>query len=369
MNLELTDEQVFLRDAARQALSRTNTVEAAREALDGGARPDLWPAAVEAGWPGLLVSEERGGAGLGAFDAMLVLQEAGRRLAGVELLGHLPASALLDAAGYEATEAVAAGDARAVFVAAQPPGDLDDGLDGRGARLAWRRAAAPTVADDGTVERRGAVGRRRAGRRRCSWSSRRATARRVAVAVEAGDGRRGRGGRALRPDAAPRPRDVRRRGGHGARRRRRRRARAARGTSRRRCSPPSRSARSRRAWRWRCRTRRSASRSGGRSAPTRRSSTALVEVLRRQENARSLLYYAGWAHESGPRRVPARGVRGALGGRRGARLRGAREHRRARRHRRDVGARRAAVLPPRAADRGGCSAGRRARPTAWPASC
>ena len=36
MNLELTDEQQFLRDAARQALSRTKTVEAAREVLDGG---------------------------------------------------------------------------------------------------------------------------------------------------------------------------------------------------------------------------------------------------------------------------------------------------------------------------------------------
>ena len=96
MNLELSDEQVFLRDAARQALSRTNTIEAAREQLDGGARPDLWSAAVEAGWPGLLVSEDHGGAGLSAFDALLVLTEAGRRLAGVELLGHLPASELLE---------------------------------------------------------------------------------------------------------------------------------------------------------------------------------------------------------------------------------------------------------------------------------
>ena len=28
--------------------------------------------AVEAGWPGLLIDEERGGAGLEAFDALLV---------------------------------------------------------------------------------------------------------------------------------------------------------------------------------------------------------------------------------------------------------------------------------------------------------
>ncbi|HEV2062189.1 MAG TPA: acyl-CoA dehydrogenase family protein [Solirubrobacteraceae bacterium] len=127
MNLELSDEQIFLRDAARDAVSRTNTIEAAREALDGGERPDLWGTAVEAGWSGLLVSEDGGGAGLGLFDALLVMQELGRRLAGVELLGHLPASALLDAAGHESIDEVAAGSRRAVFVGAVPPGDLDDG--------------------------------------------------------------------------------------------------------------------------------------------------------------------------------------------------------------------------------------------------
>jgi alkylation response protein AidB-like acyl-CoA dehydrogenase len=153
MNLELSDEQVFLRDAARQALSRTNTIEAAREALDGGSRPDLWPAAVEAGWPGLLVSEERGGAGLGAFDAILVLQEAGRRLAGVGLIGHLPASALLDAAGDEAAQRVASGDARVAFVAAQPPGDLDDAWT-TDAEATMGREPAPKVGEDGSVEGR-----------------------------------------------------------------------------------------------------------------------------------------------------------------------------------------------------------------------
>jgi alkylation response protein AidB-like acyl-CoA dehydrogenase len=153
MNLELSDEQVFLRDAARQALSRTNTIEAAREKLDGGALPDLWPAAVEAGWPGLLVSEERDGAGLGAFDAMLVLQEVGRRLAAIGLVGHLPASALLDAAGDDATARAASGEARAAFVAAQPPGDLDEGWTVEG-QDTMARGEPPAIGEDGTVEGR-----------------------------------------------------------------------------------------------------------------------------------------------------------------------------------------------------------------------
>jgi len=126
MNLELTDEQTFLRDAARDALSRVKTVPAARDALeDPSVLPDLWPTAREAGWAGLLVSEDNGGAGLSAFEAMLVMAEAGRVLAGIELLGHLPASSLLDTAGDERIGAVAEGELRACFVAAQPPGDLD----------------------------------------------------------------------------------------------------------------------------------------------------------------------------------------------------------------------------------------------------
>ena len=106
MNLDLTDEQEFLREAARGTLSRTNYVEAAREALDGGELPDAWPIAKEAGWPGLLVSEEHGGAALSPFDAMLVMTEAGRVLAPLPLLGHLVGSWLLDRGGYEGIEAV-----------------------------------------------------------------------------------------------------------------------------------------------------------------------------------------------------------------------------------------------------------------------
>ena len=148
MNLELTDEQTFLREAARDALSRTKTVAAAREALeDPAALPDLWPTAREAGWPGLLVSEEHGGAELSAFDAMLVMTEAGRVLAGLPLLGHLPASELLGRAGDERVAAVAEGELRACFVPARPPGDLGGGWSVE-PRSGSVRMAAPVLAAD-----------------------------------------------------------------------------------------------------------------------------------------------------------------------------------------------------------------------------
>ncbi len=149
MNFALSDEQEFLREAARGALSRHKTVEAAREALEDQTKlPDLWPMAVEAGWPGLLISEDHGGAGLGAFDALLVAEECGRVLASVPLLGLLPATAILNAAGDESLAAVAAGELRPVYVPARPPSELE---------AAWtvdshaglKRADAPSAAVDG----------------------------------------------------------------------------------------------------------------------------------------------------------------------------------------------------------------------------
>lgn len=149
MDLSLTDEQEFLREAARGTLSRVNVIAAAREALDKGLGelPDLWPAAREAGWAGLLVSEANGGAGLGVFDAMLVAEETGRVLAPVPFLGLLPATALLDAASYNGLEAIAAGEVRPVWIPARPPGDLEPNwtVDGPGAA----RPAAPVIEGDG----------------------------------------------------------------------------------------------------------------------------------------------------------------------------------------------------------------------------
>src|SRR5205085_3095222 len=128
MNFALSDEQEFLREAARGTLSRHKTIEAARAALeDPSALPDLWPMVVEAGWTGLLIDEERGGAGLGVFDAMLVAEECGRVLAAVSLLGLVPATAILGAAADESLEAVAGGELRPAYVPARPPSELENG--------------------------------------------------------------------------------------------------------------------------------------------------------------------------------------------------------------------------------------------------
>jgi alkylation response protein AidB-like acyl-CoA dehydrogenase len=148
VNLSLSDEQEFLREAARGALSRHKTFEPAREALDGkpDALPDLWPTATEAGWPGLLIDEQHGGAGLDAFDAMLVLGECGRVLAPIALLGHLPATAILNdaPAGAALLEDLATGERRAAYLPVSPPDDIatEWSVD---PRSGLERGAAPTV--------------------------------------------------------------------------------------------------------------------------------------------------------------------------------------------------------------------------------
>jgi alkylation response protein AidB-like acyl-CoA dehydrogenase len=152
MNLSLSDEQVFLREAARGTLSRFKTFEAIREALDGktDALPDLWPVAKEAGWPGLLISEEHGGAGLDAFDAMLVLGECGRVLAPIALLGHLPATSILNdsPAGASLLDALATGERRAAYLPVSPPDDISDQwtVDPASGKV---RPGAPTANADG----------------------------------------------------------------------------------------------------------------------------------------------------------------------------------------------------------------------------
>jgi alkylation response protein AidB-like acyl-CoA dehydrogenase len=165
MNLELSDEQVMLRDAAAAVLARRDGVAAARAARDGSPPPDLWPVAREAGWPGMLVPEAWGGAGLQLFDAMLVLQQCGRRLEGAGLVGHLCATVLLGRAAQrgDATAAallpeLATGARRAALVPARPPADGEGWTveaNGSGAR----RVPAPRLeTGDGDARLTGVAG-------------------------------------------------------------------------------------------------------------------------------------------------------------------------------------------------------------------
>jgi alkylation response protein AidB-like acyl-CoA dehydrogenase len=78
---------------------------------------------------------------------MLVAEECGRVLAPVPLLGLVPATAILTAAGDESLHAIAVGELRPVYVPARPPSELDEGWS-VDPRSGMRRAEAP----DATIE-------------------------------------------------------------------------------------------------------------------------------------------------------------------------------------------------------------------------
>ena len=356
MNLALSDEQVLLREAARGALSRFKTLEEAREALDSGGSPaDLWPTAKEAGWPGLLIDEAHGGAGLDVFDAMLVLGECGRALAAVPLLGHLPATAILNdgAGGLGKTpllEELASGERRAAYLAARPPDDISEQWSVDPAS-GMERPALPSAVRGGDGEARVSgqirVRARRPRRRRAG-------------------GRR----------AARRPRGRLRGGVLRGRRRvdpvRRYDATRALGHVALEDAPATilDASEGSLAEAWHLAQALIAAESLGAVESALDVSVAyakerftfgraigsyqavkhsLTEVLRQLENGRSLLYYAGLVAPRSARGVPAGGQRRALGGGPRARPRRAHDDLGARRHRRHLGARRPAVLPPRPA--------------------
>ena len=91
MEFELSDDQVALQEAARDLLDALADPAHVRAHLATGAGRDaaLWDAMVAQGWLGVAMTEDAGGLGLGWVEAGVLLEEAGRHVAPVPLLGAL----------------------------------------------------------------------------------------------------------------------------------------------------------------------------------------------------------------------------------------------------------------------------------------
>jgi len=84
MNLALSEEQTMIRDSAAEVLAERSASAAVRQAIEHTAGRDdaLWRTlAGELGWCALIVPEASGGAGLGAMELVLLMEQMGRRLA------------------------------------------------------------------------------------------------------------------------------------------------------------------------------------------------------------------------------------------------------------------------------------------------
>ena len=84
MNLALSEEQTMIRDSAAEVLAERSASATVRQAIEHSAGRDdgLWRTlASELGWCALTVPEAAGGAGLGAMELVLLMEQMGRRLA------------------------------------------------------------------------------------------------------------------------------------------------------------------------------------------------------------------------------------------------------------------------------------------------
>ncbi len=104
MDFELSDDQVALQEAARDLLDGYADPARVRAHIASGDAFDavLWSAMVDQGWLGVAVPEVEGGLGLGWVEAAVLLDEAGRHVAPVPLLGSLLALSALRATPWAA---------------------------------------------------------------------------------------------------------------------------------------------------------------------------------------------------------------------------------------------------------------------------
>ncbi len=169
-DLLYSDTEEALRDSVRRLFADRSPAETVMSAYDAVPHDfsDLWHAlAADLGMAGLLVPEQLGGAGAGAREAAVVMEEIGRAVAPVPFLSSavLATVALLQAAGTEATETVkelAAGSLTATLTVplSTAPGDAvagvsvnGDGLTGRVTSVAGASEAdvlvVPVAGPDG----------------------------------------------------------------------------------------------------------------------------------------------------------------------------------------------------------------------------
>jgi alkylation response protein AidB-like acyl-CoA dehydrogenase len=101
MDFELSDDQLALREGARELLDGRAPMDRVRNVVDagGGVDAELWKAMVGQGWTAVELPEARGGLGLGTVEIAVLLEEVGRRVAPAPFLPTVLALGALERAG------------------------------------------------------------------------------------------------------------------------------------------------------------------------------------------------------------------------------------------------------------------------------
>jgi alkylation response protein AidB-like acyl-CoA dehydrogenase len=105
MNLSLSEDSLLVREMFQRLFTAESTTERVRAAEPLGFDAQLWRQLVEIDAPFIRVREAAGGSGMGLFDALLMMEQAGRRLASVPLAECVAALRLLGELDSEAAHA------------------------------------------------------------------------------------------------------------------------------------------------------------------------------------------------------------------------------------------------------------------------
>jgi alkylation response protein AidB-like acyl-CoA dehydrogenase len=103
MDFDLSDEQREIKSTAREFLASRFKPEKVRELAeaDNPYDADLWGQMCELGWPGIAISEEHGGQGLGTVELVILQEELGYACAPSPMISNAYAGLLIEEAGSD----------------------------------------------------------------------------------------------------------------------------------------------------------------------------------------------------------------------------------------------------------------------------
>ncbi len=100
MDFGFTDDQREIQRTARSLLAERARPDRVRQHAEARTTDtELWKELCELGWPGIAISEEFGGGGLGRIELSILCEELGRALAPVPFLPSTMASTMIEHAG------------------------------------------------------------------------------------------------------------------------------------------------------------------------------------------------------------------------------------------------------------------------------
>jgi alkylation response protein AidB-like acyl-CoA dehydrogenase len=141
VNFDLTEDQKEIKGVARELLAARSPLAKVRAAAEAGEYDaGLWRELIGLGWPGIAVAERYGGQGLGAVELAVLLEELGYACAATPFLSTATAAAVIQAAGTP--------DQQARWLPGLASGELTAGIGTRAVAADAAGAAVVVLVDD-----------------------------------------------------------------------------------------------------------------------------------------------------------------------------------------------------------------------------